>query len=77
MANKAKATPEVINDFSIFTAFSDIRDVVCIGTRSAKNQALKVERIVDLSTDAVLHSVEYLDHTTRSNLAQVRAEQPL
>jgi hypothetical protein len=56
---------------SVFSVFSDIRDTMCIATRTMRHQALKAEAIVDIATDAVLHSAEYLDATTRKNLESV------
>ena len=62
---------------SIFSVFSDIRDTMCIASRTVKAQAIKAERITDIATDAVLHSAEFLDHTTRANLASVKLDKPL
>ncbi len=69
--SKTKTTA-VPDSGGIVEAVTNLIHAMYVFTRMIKTQTIKVERITDISTDALLHSVEYVDHTTRHNLAEAK-----
>ena len=68
----AKATTTSNN--GIIEGVSNIIHAFFVLTRLIKSQTIKLEKITDISTDAVLHSVQYIDVTTRQNLDAAKAK---
>ena len=71
MAKANTAVPTT--NSGIFEGISNIVYSFFVITRLIRSQTEKLETITDISTDAVLHSVQYLDVTTRANLEEAKS----
>ena len=56
------------NQTGVFAAIRNLIDCLYITTRMCKAQTLKAEEIINVASDAVLHSAKWVDTTTRANL---------
>ena len=70
---KAKATATPVQREGIIEAVTNLISALFVFTRLIKSQTIKLETITDISTDAVLHSVQYIDVTTRRNLEEAKS----
>lgn len=68
----AKQTP-----MSLTGAVSDMIDVVCIASRTCKNTALKVEKVVDIAGDGCVSAVTAFDSGMRNYAETIKAQAKL
>ena len=69
MAKAKQATPE---QTGLIAGVSNMFHVFYVFTRLLRTQTEKLETITDIASDAVLHSVQYVDVTTRQNLDEAK-----
>jgi hypothetical protein len=73
----AKANVSTNTNTGIIDSALNLITALFVATRIVKNQTLKAEQIIDIASDAALHSAQWVDTHTRANLEAAKSQAKL